>query len=578
MKHHEEGAMTHESEQKTTHTHDQSKVVTGNANKGLFKKLPKSFYIAAAFVVAALGGYFVYSSFATTEVNGLSAVYYNNKDFTGSSVSKVDSQVNFNWGTAVPVGGIDADTFSARWQGQVLAPSTGLYEFSTSSDDGMRVWVNNELVVNTWTNHGSRVDSGTIKLTAGTRYPIRVEYFDNAGSAEAVLRWSIAFGAITPVPAANLFTTAVTSDPPPPVLPAISSFSANTTSITSGQSVTFNWTTTSASSCVFNPGSASVSVNGTRTVSNITANTTYSLSCSNAAGTTTSSPVTVTVTPPVTWTPAYPGQPRPGKMYYGSSVEGGNPAAWETANSSDLAVYRSYMSANDSPTNFTNRARDDVSNGRLPLISTKVPNDNWAAVANGSQDTWLLARIRALAAVPGPVWLALHHEPYGDGQPADWVRMQQHARQLIDANSTNITLVGILNGYDFKARDRNPSAWNHPVGTGVEAMGFDSYNPWSPTNGKNWQDASYVFSPGLVIQSWGYPTFVGEYGVREDPSNPGRAAQWMRDAYSYALQNNFVAISYFNSGQNSPDGTWELTGERLDVFVNKLRQPEVMRL
>lgn len=276
--------------------------------------------------------------------------------------------------------------------------------------------------------------------------------------------------------------------------------------------------------------------------------------------------------------PQFPGDPRcSGDMYYGASVEGGDPTTLESQAGHRLSLYRSYMHADTPVSRFVSRASADVAAGRLPLISTKVPG-SWASVANGDQDAWLLERIRALATVRGPVWLALHHEPSGDGNPADWVRMQQHARRLIDANSTNIALVGILNGWDFKQRNGNPEVWNHPVGTGVDIMGFDSYNGWSPTNGKQWQDAADVLSPALTIAAWGYPTLVGEHGCRTDASQPGRAAQWMREAYAFGVSHGFVGMSYFDSGLNSPDGTWELDGERLPVFRTSLTSNTTARL
>jgi hypothetical protein len=263
----------------------------------------------------------------------------------------------------------------------------------------------------------------------------------------------------------------------------------------------------------------------------------------------------------------FPGDPC-SSLYYGAAADG-DPTSLELRAGHKLSLNRSYMQAGTPTKRFVSRAKDDVANGRIPLISTKVPG-SWAAVAAGKQDAWLLDRIRALAKVNGPVWLALHHEPTGDGAPADWVAMQKHARKLIDANSKNIALVGILNGWEFRKKNGNPGAYNMPVGTGVDIMGFDSYNSWSPTNGKKWQPASEVLSPAVKIAKWGYPTLVGEYGVRTDPTHPGRAANWMRNAYSYATAHHFVGLSYFDSGQNSPDGTWVLDSERLLAFRQNL--------
>lgn len=117
-----------------------------------------------------------------------------------------------------------------------------------------------------------------------------------------------------------------------------------------------------------------------------------------------------------------------------------------------------------------------------------------------------------------------------------------------------------------------------PVGTGVDIMGFDSYNPYTPTNGRPFKTVERTLEPGLEIQSWGYPTLVGETGIHADPSHPKRAATWLRDEYSYALAHNFLAISYFNSTANSKDGGWTLTGERLDAFTQNLALPTLARL
>ena len=273
----------------------------------------------------------------------------------------------------------------------------------------------------------------------------------------------------------------------------------------------------------------------------------------------------------------FPGDPCAGSLYYGASVEGGDPKTLESQVGTGLTLFRSYMQPSSSASKFASRAAADVAAGRIPLISTKVPG-SWADVAAGKQDAWLTERVKALATVKGPVWLALHHEPRGDGDPADWVRMQQHARTVIDQHANNVALVGILNGWDFLQKGGNPGAYNHPVGTGVDVMGFDTYNPWSPTNGDGWKSPEQTLLPGDVIQSWGYPTLIGEHGVRTDANNPGKAAAWLKDVYDLAVQRGYVGMSYFDSGQNSPDGTWDLTGERLEQFTRNLKSPATAHL
>jgi hypothetical protein len=121
---------------------------------------------------------------------GLKGEYYNNADFTGTRVTRTDPLINFSWVTGTPIGGIQEDTFSVRWTGTIDVPSTETYTFFTTSDDGARLWVNNQQLVNDWTNHGATENSGTITLTGGQTYSIKMEYYDNVGSATAKLSWS----------------------------------------------------------------------------------------------------------------------------------------------------------------------------------------------------------------------------------------------------------------------------------------------------------------------------------------------------------------------------------------------------
>jgi len=144
-------------------------------------------------------------------VNGLAAAYYNNIDFTGTSVTRTDPMIDFTWGAGSPDPAIGVDTFSARWTGQIEAPSTGTFTFYTQSDDGVRLWVNGTRIVNNWTNHRTIENSGTIALTAGQRYDIQMDYYENTGSATARLLWSGPSVAKAVVPSSRLFVPSTSS-------------------------------------------------------------------------------------------------------------------------------------------------------------------------------------------------------------------------------------------------------------------------------------------------------------------------------------------------------------------------------
>jgi ribosomal protein L35AE/L33A len=144
--------------------------------------------------------------------SGLTATYFNNMDFTGTTVSRIDPTVDFNWGGGSPDAVIASDTFSARWTGQVEAPVSGTYTFYTYSDDGVRLWVNDQLIINNWTDHAPKEDIGTITLTAGQKYDIRMEYYERGWGAVAQLSWAAPGLPKQIIPTAQLYPNA---SPPP---------------------------------------------------------------------------------------------------------------------------------------------------------------------------------------------------------------------------------------------------------------------------------------------------------------------------------------------------------------------------
>lgn len=121
---------------------------------------------------------------------GLKGEYFDNADLTNLKLTRTDATVNFDWGTGSPAPSIGVDTFSARWTGQVQPLYSQTYTFYTVSDDGVRLWVNNQLIINNWTDHAPTENSATITLTAGQKYDIRMEFYENGGGAVAKLLWS----------------------------------------------------------------------------------------------------------------------------------------------------------------------------------------------------------------------------------------------------------------------------------------------------------------------------------------------------------------------------------------------------
>lgn len=116
--------------------------------------------------------------------------YFNNRNLSGNpTMTRDDAQLNFRWGTGSPAGNIASDNFSVRWT-RNFSFAAGTYRFTAVSDDGIRVWVNNQPVINAWDEHAARTDTGDITLSAGT-IPVRVEYFEATGGAEVRLNWAL---------------------------------------------------------------------------------------------------------------------------------------------------------------------------------------------------------------------------------------------------------------------------------------------------------------------------------------------------------------------------------------------------
>jgi uncharacterized protein YraI len=126
--------------------------------------------------------------------------YFNNKTLTGSPVlTRNDSQINFNWGSGSPATNIASDNFSVRWN-RTLNFAAGRYRFTATSDDGIRMWVNGQLVINGWSDHQPQTFTGDIDLPNGS-IPLQVEYYEGVGGAQVQVSWTpISSTPTTPAP------------------------------------------------------------------------------------------------------------------------------------------------------------------------------------------------------------------------------------------------------------------------------------------------------------------------------------------------------------------------------------------
>jgi alpha-D-xyloside xylohydrolase len=120
---------------------------------------------------------------------GLTGEYFEGMNFNTLFTVRTDQNIDFNWGEDIPLKGMTPDTFSVRWKGQVIAPESGEYTFNTITDDGVRLSIDNHLIIDCWQDQAPLIQSGKIILEAGKKYDVKFEYYENLVGAVAQLRW-----------------------------------------------------------------------------------------------------------------------------------------------------------------------------------------------------------------------------------------------------------------------------------------------------------------------------------------------------------------------------------------------------
>jgi YD repeat-containing protein len=123
---------------------------------------------------------------------GLTGEYYDNIDFTGYTLTRTDPTVSFDWGNNAPTASMGNDQFSVRWAGTLVPKYSETYTFYTTTDDGVRLWIDGQLLIDKWVDQGPTEWTGQMTLEAGRAYAVRMEFYENFGGAQAKLSWSSA--------------------------------------------------------------------------------------------------------------------------------------------------------------------------------------------------------------------------------------------------------------------------------------------------------------------------------------------------------------------------------------------------
>ncbi|MDQ2086385.1 PA14 domain-containing protein [Herbivorax sp. ANBcel31] len=139
--------------------------------------------------------------------DGLKGEYYNNMDLTDLEVKVVDSVIDFNWGLTPPHKTMINDgEFSVRWTGQIEPVHSEEHTFYVTRDNGARLWIDGELVIDEWNDMWNVTNKGEIHLEAGKKYDIKLEYYKNMGNGIMRLEWSSPSMSRDIVPSSRLYS------------------------------------------------------------------------------------------------------------------------------------------------------------------------------------------------------------------------------------------------------------------------------------------------------------------------------------------------------------------------------------
>ncbi|REG99817.1 glycoside hydrolase family 3 N-terminal domain-containing protein [Flavobacterium aquicola] len=123
--------------------------------------------------------------------NGLKGEYFNNRNVEGTpALTRIDNQLEFDWPWS-PGTGITDDDFSIRWTGYIKSDKSFDGWLGLSSDDGIRMWIDDQLVIDNWTKGATSIVTTPKNIEAGKKYKVRIEMWEGGWGARAHLRWNL---------------------------------------------------------------------------------------------------------------------------------------------------------------------------------------------------------------------------------------------------------------------------------------------------------------------------------------------------------------------------------------------------
>lgn len=247
---------------------------------------------------------------------------------------------------------------------------------------------------------------------------------------------------------------------------------------------------------------------------------------------------------------------------------------WESSMGKTIGVHRTFWGSG-SVASAVKTATADAAKGRVPWMSFNPPY-SWSDMAAGKGDAWARDLATRMKAAGGPVWVAVAHEPEGEGDMQKWKAMQARIAPIMRAAAPNLGYSIILMGYHQLYGDKKYSLAATWPNTKIDVAGFDIYEKYGvQKSGKptitTWKDfRNDYFAP---LQKWsksvGVPWGLAETGY-SDPAAKKDSA-WMSRTYDDMVTYGGIAFSYFNTDLHS-QANWQLglaTKKNAFTAINK---------
>jgi hypothetical protein len=227
---------------------------------------------------------------------------------------------------------------------------------------------------------------------------------------------------------------------------------------------------------------------------------------------------------------------------------------WESTMGKNLGVHRTYWSPSQVGS-AVNTAKADVASHRIGWLSFKAPY-SWKEMAAGKGDAWAKDLATRMKSIGGPVWVAVHHEPEGEGDMQQWKAMQARLAPIMRAAAPNLGYSIILMGYHQFLGDKKYALSATWPNTKIDVAGFDIYEKYGVQKSgepmtTEWKDFKNLYFAKL--QQWskstGVPWGLAETGY-SDPAAKVRPG-WPTTTYNDMVNAGGIAFSYFNTNLHS---------------------------